>query len=130
MEFPTDVEQLIRAFSQPRFRYSGAYKMVLRELGRDEWPELKAKLSGDEADEVVALLRTYSEAANECEWITQISPIEHYNETTEEFTYSYQEMRQAEVWQRQCFSALLNGIYEKPEDGVYDMRRYLQDHPF
>ncbi len=129
-EFPIEIVQIIRAFSRPCFRYGIPYKRVLHELHRDEWPELKAKLVGDQADEVAALLRTYNEAANYCEWITGISPIEHYNETTEEFIDSYQEQRQAEIRQRQCFAALLGGIYEKPEDGGHDMRWYLDDHPF
>ena len=128
MELPIELAKVVREYSGPLLRYPGEYKKALHELQRNEWRELKEKLSRNDADVVVNILRTYNEAADYCEWISGISPIEHYNESTDEYIDSYQEMREAEVWQRKCFSALLEGIYEKEEDRWQDMWLYLRYH--
>ena len=60
MEFPEEIVRIIRDFSMPLFRYSKEYKDFLREIGKTEWPELKAKLSDEMTHETaIEMVRNY-----------------------------------------------------------------------
>ena len=43
----------------PLLRFRREYKEALQELGYEDWPELKAKLSTNDAEEVMVYLRAY-----------------------------------------------------------------------
>jgi len=58
MELPSDILPLVREFSKPLFRYRNDYAKVVVQLDR-EWPELKTKLSGPQADRVGRCLQAY-----------------------------------------------------------------------
>lgn len=66
MEFPSDVLSVVREFSKPLLRYPKEYKETLSLLGKEEWPELKSKLSSKQADEVVLLLKICMDALKVC----------------------------------------------------------------
>ena len=51
--------ELIREFSSPLLRYPREYREAMRELGLQEWPELKAKLSTPDAFNTLTILQSY-----------------------------------------------------------------------
>jgi len=65
MELPSDILPLVREFSKPLFRFRNEYDEVVTMLNR-EWPELKAKLNGPQADLVGRCLQDYIAAYGEC----------------------------------------------------------------
>ena len=56
---PPEIGTIIQDFARPLLRYPREYKDALQELGYDDWPELKAKLSTNDAEEVMEYLRAY-----------------------------------------------------------------------
>jgi hypothetical protein len=59
MEFPDDVLAIIRAYAEPRLRFSGEFKQILIELGLRDWREVRAKLCSSNAEQVIVALRAY-----------------------------------------------------------------------
>jgi hypothetical protein len=54
-----EIGSIVQAFARPLLRFSREYKEALQELGYEDWPELKAKLSTNDAEEVMVYLRAY-----------------------------------------------------------------------
>jgi hypothetical protein len=61
-ELLPELAALVREFSLPLLRYPREYKEALQELGLQDWPELKAKLSTNGAEEVMVYLQSYLDA--------------------------------------------------------------------
>jgi hypothetical protein len=60
-ELLPELAALVREYSLPLFRYPREYKEALQELGLQDWPELKSKLSTNGA-EVMVYLQSYLDA--------------------------------------------------------------------
>ncbi len=60
MEFPPEIVDLIRRYSEPCFKYFREYKRILRLSGRVSWPLLKEGLSKD--GKVLPRLLAYEKA--------------------------------------------------------------------
>ena len=56
-ELPPEIVSLIREFSRPILRYPREYHEAMRELGLTDWHELKVKLSGPEAEQVLVYVQ-------------------------------------------------------------------------
>ena len=56
---PDELVGLIREFSRPLLRYPREYKEALQLLEIPDWPELKAKLSTNDAEQAVVYLQSY-----------------------------------------------------------------------
>lgn len=56
---PSDVIGIIRELSRPLLRDPSGYKKAMAELGQQDWPQLKAKLSTNGAEEVMKYLHSY-----------------------------------------------------------------------
>jgi hypothetical protein len=56
---PSDVIGIIRELSRPLLRDPSGYKKAMAELGLQDWPQLKAKLSTNDAEEVMKYLHSY-----------------------------------------------------------------------
>jgi len=65
MELPPELVSIIRDYSKPLFRYSREYKEALTALGEDEWSDLKEMLCGDQAEQVVEVVKRYLTACAE-----------------------------------------------------------------
>lgn len=61
-ELLPELAALVREFSLPLLRCPREYHAALRELGLQDWPELKAKLSTNGAEEVMVYLLSYLDA--------------------------------------------------------------------
>lgn len=59
LPLPPEIGSIVQAFARPLLRFSREYKAALQELGYEDWPELKAKLSTNDAEEVMVYLRAY-----------------------------------------------------------------------
>jgi hypothetical protein len=59
MILPDELVRIIREFSRPLLRYIREYKEAMTELGLQDWPELKAKLSTTGAEEVRVHMHSY-----------------------------------------------------------------------
>jgi len=59
LSLPPELGSIVQEFARPRLRFSREYKEALQELGQQDWPELKAKLSTNNAEEVIVYLRAY-----------------------------------------------------------------------
>ena len=82
---PPELVRVIKAYSMPLFRYVKEYKDFLREIGKTEWPDLKAKLTDEMTSETaIEMVRNYlisAEYAREKEQSyyktkEQLSPLE------------------------------------------------------
>ena len=56
---PDELVGLIREFSRPLLRYPREYKEVVQILEIPDWPELKAKLSTNDAEQVMVYVQSY-----------------------------------------------------------------------
>jgi hypothetical protein len=56
---------IIQKFSRPLLRYPREYREAMRQLGIQEWPELKAKLSTPDAFRILDVLQSYLAAYHE-----------------------------------------------------------------
>jgi len=61
MEFPDDILPLIREYARPRMKYISEYNQIVRLLGV-EWPAVKNKLAGPDAESVLDQFAYYAEA--------------------------------------------------------------------
>jgi len=59
LPLPLEIGSLIQCFARPLLRYPREYKEAMAELGLQDWPELKAKLSTKDATEVIEYMRSY-----------------------------------------------------------------------
>jgi hypothetical protein len=59
LPLPPEIGSIVQAFARPLLRFPREYKEALQELGYEDWPELKAKLSTNDAEEVMVYLRAY-----------------------------------------------------------------------
>jgi hypothetical protein len=62
LPLPPELGSIIQAFARPLLRFPREYKEVLQVIGQQEWPELKAKLSTNDAEQVIVYLRSYLDA--------------------------------------------------------------------
>lgn len=76
LDEPLDV---IRVQSKPLLRYPREYQEALRELVWPEWPALKDKLSGPQADQGLDCLNRYMTA-----WRASVCAYNAYKRTTPE----------------------------------------------
>jgi hypothetical protein len=134
MEFPEELVRIIRDFSMPLFRYSKEYKDFLREIGKTEWLDLKAKLSDKMTSETaIEMVRNYlisSEYARTKEQSyyntkEQLSPLEQSN--------LREEIRKAE-WRQYGFhrgiTVLIKGEIDHDELRIHMRHRpYDDDEP-
>ncbi len=58
-EFPPELVDIIGKFSRPRLRFISEFKAAMAELGLRDWPELKEKLSTNDAEHVKVFLDAY-----------------------------------------------------------------------
>ena len=58
MELPSELLAIVREFSKPLFRYRDEYEEVVQ-MTQNEWPELKTKLTGPDADRIGDCLQAY-----------------------------------------------------------------------
>jgi hypothetical protein len=58
-ELLPELAAMVRENSLPLLRYPSEYKEALRELGLQDWAELKRKLSTNGAEEVMVYLQSY-----------------------------------------------------------------------
>ncbi len=61
-ELLPELAALVREFALPLLRCPGEYKAALRELGLQDWPELKRSLSRPTAPHILPLLQAYLDA--------------------------------------------------------------------
>jgi len=81
MEFPQDILNVIREYSQPRMKYRQEYKEVMLKLGMKHWVNVQKRLCDKDADKVIHALHLYTDAylvLHELEHLYYITPIDEY----------------------------------------------------
>ncbi len=56
---PPELERMVKAFAKPFFRYPREYKDALYTLNKTDWPRLREKLSGANADQGLDCLNRF-----------------------------------------------------------------------
>jgi hypothetical protein len=62
LPLPPEIGTIVQAFARPLLRFPREYKEALQVNGHPDWPELKAKLSTNDAEQVIVYLRSYLDA--------------------------------------------------------------------
>jgi len=70
MELPDELLKIVRAYAKPLFRYSREYKQVVGFV--NEWTELKEMLCGDQAEQVVEVVKRYLTACSEMDKLDEV----------------------------------------------------------